>query len=99
DAPVGFSSIMSLSSEVRRAPRSRRRKQPVQPKWSPLDKILSADPPDQVLTFHEWCRLNRISERTGRRILRGDYADIKAPVVTELTPKRIGVTVENNRLR
>jgi hypothetical protein len=87
---------MSLASEVRRAPRSRRRKQPVQPKWSPLDKILSADHPNQVLTFHEWCRLNRISERTGRRILKGDIAGDKGPVVTALTPKRIGITVADN---
>jgi hypothetical protein len=43
----------------------------------------------QVLTFHEWCQLNRISERTGRRILNSGTG----PVVTQLSPKRIGITV------
>jgi hypothetical protein len=28
-----------------------------------LDGPLSPDHPDQVLTFLEWCKLNRISER------------------------------------
>lgn len=36
---------------------------------------------DQVLTFFAWCQLNRISERTGRRIL----AAPGAPVGTELS--------------
>jgi hypothetical protein len=48
---------------------------------------------NQVLTFKEWCGLNRISERNGRRILAGG----DGPVVTQLTAKRIGVTVANNR--
>jgi hypothetical protein len=43
--------------------------------------------PDQVLTFIEWCQLNRISERTGRRILRGP----NPPDVTMLSPKRFGI--------
>ena len=65
----------------------------IQPKWSPLDEPLSASHPDQILSFHEWCRLNRISARTGRRIIeRGE-----GPVVTKLSPQRIGITVENNR--
>ena len=81
---------MSLLATEQR--RSRRKKYRIQPKWSPLAKLLSADHPDQILTFHEWCRLNRISESTGRRILAGD----SGPVVTELTPKRIGITVGAN---
>jgi hypothetical protein len=48
--------------------------------------------PDQVLMFHEWCRLNRISERTGRRIL----ASGNGPVVTQVSAQRIGVLVKNN---
>ena len=71
---------------------TRRNKRRILPRWSPLDEPLSAAHPDQILSFHEWCRLNRISERTGRRILTGD----KGPVVTQLTPKRIGITVANN---
>jgi hypothetical protein len=77
---------MSLSSE---AQRDKRR---IQPKWSSLDAPLSTTHPDQVLSMHEWARLNRISVRTGRRLIaRGE-----GPVVTKLSPKRIGVTVANN---
>jgi hypothetical protein len=47
----------------------------------------------QVLTFSEWCELNHISERTGRRIL----ARPDGPVVTELSPRRLGITIANNR--
>jgi hypothetical protein len=47
----------------------------------------------QVLTFHEWCRLGRFSARTGRRILNSG----NGPTVTELSPKRIGITVANDR--
>jgi hypothetical protein len=49
--------------------------------------------PDQVLTFSEWLALNRLSERTGYRIL----ASGAGPVVTRIR-RRIGITVENNRL-
>jgi hypothetical protein len=49
--------------------------------------------PDQVLTFPQWCALNNLSERTGRRIL----AAGKGPVITELSPQRIGITVGNNK--
>jgi hypothetical protein len=60
------------------------------------DAPLSTSLDDQVLTFPEWCQLNRISERTGRRILASP--DPKArPVVTMLSPHRIGITVRNNR--
>jgi hypothetical protein len=58
-----------------------------------LDAPLFAFHPNQVLTFSEWCRINRISERTGRRILAGG----NGPTVTELSAKRIGITIEANR--
>jgi hypothetical protein len=48
---------------------------------------------DQVLSFAEWCALNRISERTGRRIIKSD----NAPVITWLTERMYGVTRGNNR--
>ena len=48
---------------------------------------------DKVLTFAEWCKLNRIGKRTGRRILRSG----NGPVVTQLSERRIGITVGNNR--
>jgi hypothetical protein len=50
--------------------------------------------PNQVLTFRQWCRLNAISPRTGRRIIKGGHG----PVVTQLSPQRIGISIENNAL-
>ena len=58
-----------------------------------LDAPLSVLHDDQVLTFFEWCQLNRFSERTGRRILKGP----DSPKVTMLSPRRLGITVGNNR--
>jgi hypothetical protein len=57
------------------------------------DGPLLAGHDDQVMTFHEWCRLNRISERTGRRILDSD----DGPKVTWLSSHRIGITMRANR--
>jgi len=48
---------------------------------------------DRVLTFAEWCELNRIGKRTGRRIIRSG----NGPVMTQLSERRIGITVGNNR--
>jgi hypothetical protein len=48
---------------------------------------------DEVLTFAEWCALNKIGKRTGRRILRAPGG----PVVTALSARRIGITRGNNR--
>jgi len=59
-----------------------------------LDRPFSPAPhDDQVLSFFEWCQLNRISERTGRRILKGP----NGPKVTLLSPRRVGITIRNNR--
>ena len=57
-----------------------------------LDAPLSALHDDQVLTFLEWCRLNRISERNGRRIIASGHG----PAVVQLSPRRLGVTVGAN---
>ena len=48
---------------------------------------------DEVLTFSDWCKLNKISKRTGQRILRSG----QGPRVTELSQRRIGITRGNNR--
>jgi hypothetical protein len=60
---------------------------------SALDVPLDPSHDDQVLSFFEWCRLNRISERTGWRIIHGP----DGPAVTMLSPRRYGVTVRANR--
>jgi predicted DNA-binding transcriptional regulator AlpA len=45
----------------------------------------------RVLSFRQWCELNGFSESTGRRIIsRGEVT------VTQLSPRRIGITIGNN---
>jgi hypothetical protein len=68
-----------------RKQQKRRRQQPL-----PLPAVLHDD---QVLDFGQWCRLNAVSPRTGRRIL----ASGSGPRVTQLSEKRIGVTIRANR--
>jgi len=47
----------------------------------------------QVLTFAEWCELNRFSIATGNRILaRGE-----GPPVIQLSKRRLGIRVGDNR--
>jgi hypothetical protein len=58
-----------------------------------LRRMNSTIEADRVLTFRQWCETNGLSERTGRRILASD----DGPVVTQLSPRRVGVTVANNR--
>jgi hypothetical protein len=48
--------------------------------------------PDEILTFREWVALNKISERTGRRIL--ERPD--GPVVTLLSTRRFGISRRAN---
>jgi hypothetical protein len=47
----------------------------------------------RVLAFGEWCALNGISERSGRRILNSG----NGPTITRLSARRIGVTIANDR--
>jgi hypothetical protein len=86
-------------SRSQRAHSPKKRRQPKRPKTSwaavgsartqPLSMLLDS----QVLTFFEWCQLNRFSERTGRRILNSGTG----PIVTQLSPMRIGITIANDR--
>ena len=48
----------------------------------------------EVLSFPDWCKLNNIGVRTGRRI----RASGNGPVITVLSDRRIGVTKRNNRI-
>ena len=48
--------------------------------------------PDEILTFREWVQLNKLSERTGRRIL----AAPGGPVVTLLSARRFGISRRAN---
>ena len=56
--------------------------------------LLTALDDDRVLSLRDWRKLNGLSERTARRIMRsGD-----GPIITQLSPQRFGITVRNNRL-
>jgi hypothetical protein len=60
---------------VTKHPKQKRgQKIPMRKRVLALDAPLTTLADDQVLTFIEWCQLNRISERTGRRILDGPHA-------------------------
>lgn len=57
------------------------------------DQALQQENDHCVLTFRQWCALNGFSEATGRRVVKaGD-----GPVITELSARRIGVTVGANK--
>jgi hypothetical protein len=47
---------------------------------------------DAVLTFKEWCALNSLSERQGRRILKSG----NGPTITALSDRRIGISRKHN---
>ena len=49
---------------------------------------------DWVMPFSLWCEVNNFSEATGRRLRKAG----KGPVFTQISDRRIGVTVKNNRI-
>ena len=71
----------------------RGRKTPLRERTLALDAPLTSLADDQVLTFQEWCRLNRISERTGHRIIKSPGG----PKTVQLSPRRFGIRVAANR--
>jgi hypothetical protein len=77
--------------------RDRKNTKSATPKKTPKPRVPEANPAfhndAQVLTFLQWCSLNNLSERTGRRILAGG----SGPVITDLSAQRIGITVRANR--
>jgi predicted DNA-binding transcriptional regulator AlpA len=48
---------------------------------------------NRVLSFKQWCELNGISRSTGQRLISAG----KGPRLIQLSEKRIGVTVAENR--
>jgi hypothetical protein len=73
---------MSLQEETKRRDRRARRS----------EQIVINDP-DEVFTFIEWCALNKLSERTGRRILKRP----DGPAITLLSTRRFGISRRANR--
>jgi hypothetical protein len=49
---------------------------------------------DWVMPFSLWCEVNNFSPATGRRLRKAG----KGPVFTQISDRRIGVTVRNNRI-
>jgi hypothetical protein len=47
----------------------------------------------RVMSFALWCEVCGFSPDTGRRLLKAG----KGPIVTQISDRRIGVTVGNNR--
>jgi hypothetical protein len=78
--------------DVKPPKQKRGQKTPMRERVLALDAPLTSLADDQVLSFHEWCALNRISERTGRRIL----ANPGGPQVVQLSARRVGVTIGAN---
>jgi hypothetical protein len=58
-----------------------------------LPVLVTRDDDDAVLTIPEWCVLNHISVRQGRRILKAPGG----PTVTQLSANRAGITRRHNR--
>jgi predicted site-specific integrase-resolvase len=47
----------------------------------------------RVMTIPQWCEINGFSWHTGRRLIKAG----KGPIITQISDRRIGVTVGNNR--
>jgi predicted DNA-binding transcriptional regulator AlpA len=60
---------------------------------SERDRALHLDNDHRVLTFRQWCELNGFSAATGRRLINTG----EGPIITQLSSRRIGITIGNNR--
>jgi hypothetical protein len=47
---------------------------------------------NRVLSFSQWCELNGFSRATGQRVMRSG----SGPTITQLSDRRIGITIANN---
>ncbi len=57
------------------------------------DRAVSRENDHRVLSFRQWCQLNAFSVATGRRIV----ASGVGPTVIQLSERRVGITVAENR--
>ena len=85
--------LRRVTKQHNKQKRRRGRKMLLRERALALDAPLTSLADDQVLTFQEWCRLNRISERTGYRIINGP----DGPKTVQLSARRFGITVGANR--
>jgi len=59
----------------------------------PSERDCAAPDDDRVMSFREWCGVNGFSVATGRRLRKAG----KAAAFTQLSDRRVGVTVRDNR--
>jgi hypothetical protein len=88
-------SLLEIEQRARRKSQKRQRRKARRPAPAarPFSLAGFENDDNRVLSFRQWCILSGISARTGRRIL----ASGNGPTVTQLSEKRIGVTIGNNR--
>jgi hypothetical protein len=86
DAPMTEREVQEEAKRRREEERRRRQEARAQ--------ALQHDNENSVLTFLQWCGLNNFSEATGRRICKAG----EGPPITQLSTRRVGITVRNNRI-
>jgi hypothetical protein len=87
-------SLVDVERRSKRTPRKHTTKRKNKHRSAPAFLLREGELHDeQVLSFAQWCALNGFSPRTGRRLL----ASGNGPIVTQLSEKRMGITVRNNR--
>jgi hypothetical protein len=52
---------------------------------------------DEVFSIAQWCKANRFSLRTGKRILANEPGYGPPPDIVRLSPHRLGITRRANR--
>jgi hypothetical protein len=87
------SHVKQIKRKKSKREREKRKQEILARRKQRLDALPTVLKDDQVLVFCEWCALNRLSERNGRRI----FGAPGGPTLTQISPKRFGVTVANNR--
>ena len=80
---------MSLR-EAERRHKQRQQSDPIHDREIELNRALDDH---RVMTFPQWCEINGFSIWTGQRLLKAG----KGPVITQISDRRIGITVANNR--
>jgi hypothetical protein len=76
--------------EAERRQKQRRISDPILDREIELTRALDDQ---RVMTIPQWCTVCGFSLDTGRRLLKAG----KGPIVTQISDRRIGITVGNNR--
>ena len=85
---------MTLQEAERRRQQSKRDREAEQHRRDEKSHDEARFRPDdfRVLSFKEWCGLCGFSPATGRRIINAG----NGPIITQLSSRRIGITIRNN---